>query len=145
MASLQVHTVLACLQAVRQSSSPLPYAHTASVRMSDPREEEEDDSLNIRASMYHSAMETILRTVDQGLPARDQEEVCVDDVSILSSCGSSKMQANERHRQSPFDATQSLLVASEKQVCAKLSIEAVLLSLNSRGGHSLCACVCVPI
>ena len=126
---------------MKQSSSnvlfhPPPPRHSISnqILRQGVKEEGEDEVSSVGASMYHSAMESILRTINENIAPPDAE-VLHEDESALSSSGSRKKLTSEQLRRSLSDANQRLLVASEKQISAELSINEVLLSLSSRGWY----------
>lgn len=138
---LQVHTVLSCLQALNQSGENFglrpPPSRSTSDRMQGQgdkeEEEEEEDMSSVGVSMYHSAMGSIFGAINESMPAADSAVLHDDSGSTSGSTGNRKRLTSEQLRRSLSDANQRLLVASEKQISAKLSINEVLLSLNSKG------------
>lgn len=93
-----------------------------------------DEMSSIGASMYHSAVGSIFGTTsDNSVLIPDQSVPDGDSESDSSTSLSTKRTTSEQRKQSLLDANQRLLIASEKQISAKLSINEVLLSLSSGG------------
>ena len=96
-----------------------------------------DPTHSIGASMYHSAVESLF--------GRDHEEMAeakgkVSSEEPVEEAGQGK--TGRKRLLSSTSLAQRLLVASEKQISAKLSITEILLSLSSQG---VCVCVCVVV
>ena len=81
----------------------------------------------IAASMYHSAVDSLFGGQQSSSVAGESGVV---DPGLLDQQSTT---AGHGQRSSLPDLAQRLLVASEKQISAKLSVTEVLLSLSSRG------------
>ncbi len=140
---MQVHALISCLQAVKTKSQsilktapPPPQAKQAAAHSvgGAGRGGGADPASSIGASMYHSAVESLFGT--------HEEETAEGDGGVHSretvggGGGGEGGRRRTTSRQSSTNLAQRLLVASEKQISAKLSITEVLLSLSSRGTHA---------
>ena len=89
--------------------------------------------------MYHSAVGSLFGKTAEGGGAGGGGGGAVDpsllDEKLLASGEGGGVEGGAKRRSVP-DLAERLLVASEKQISAKLSVTEVLMSLSSKGEYS---------
>lgn len=139
---MQINTVVSCLNAVRQSHDDFSLSQTKvpSVSATSSRKPEDfrnqevlNDATSVGSSMYHSAIGSFLESRDDV-----SVETTVSKSTIQSFPGHSlrsRRASSARRRHNSSSIHRKLLIAIEKQVHAKLSVNEVLLSLSSKGQY----------